>query len=148
MRVSWKCLYFEKSELIYWFAAKVASVILFDLMDSISWQMPFVIVYVSGNIFHLKCIYRIYRVPCIPFFRLFCLLHHYYYPQFHLNCCVFECLRRWMALSHWPLGDLQGILNQSCWGWFQWVMAGISDVKLPADECHWIFVMISQHWFG
>ena len=30
---------------------------------------------------------------------------------------------------------------------FQWLMAGVSVVKLPSNVCHWLKLMITQDWF-
>ena len=48
--------------------------------------------------------------------------------------CHKTCL---LTLTHWPLGDLNEILDKQFLNWFQWLVAEASFVKLPSDECHW-----------
>ena len=47
-------------------------------------------------------------------------------------------------LTHWPLGNLNEILDMWFSKEFQWLMVEASLVKLSKYECHW---MKSQHWF-
>ena len=46
-----------------------------------------------------------------------------------------------LAAERFESNFIKGILK-----WIS-VMAGASLVKVPSNECHWILLMISQHWF-
>ena len=50
-------------------------------------------------------------------------------------------------LTHWPLGDFNLILGRWFSRYFIWMVAEVSLVKLPSDECHKTLLMISQHLF-
>ena len=50
-------------------------------------------------------------------------------------------------LTHCGLEDLNEILDEHFSSQLQWLMAEMSPVKLPLDECDWTLLMISQHWF-
>ena len=51
------------------------------------------------------------------------------------------------VLTHWPLGDLNTIFDKLFSSWFNSLMFEVSLLKLPADDCHWTSLMISQYWF-
>ena len=53
----------------------------------------------------------------------------------------------WYPLTHWPLIDLNKILDKEFSSQIPWLMAEVYLEKLLSDGCHWILLMISQHWF-
>ena len=52
-----------------------------------------------------------------------------------------------LCKNHWSLGDPKGISANWFLSWHLWLMAEVSILPLPPDECHWTLVMISQHRF-
>ena len=57
-----------------------------------------------------------------------------------------RCLILW-ELTHWPLGDLDSILKVLSSISFYWLVSSDLLMIMPSDECHGIYLKISQHWF-
>ena len=51
------------------------------------------------------------------------------------------------VLTHWPLGVLNESFDKQFSSYFHWLMADVSLMKFPSDECQLTPLMISQHWF-
>ena len=97
-----------------------------------------------------------------------CIVLDFFLPLFHLengsvillqfrnsfgtvdcsNTCSHSSSHSFSApVIFWLLGNLNDILCTWFFRYFQWLMAEVSLVKLPLDECHSTLLIISQHWF-
>ena len=52
-----------------------------------------------------------------------------------------------ILLTHCPLGNFNEILGTSFSSYIQWLMAQLSLMNLPLDECHSTLLMLNKHWF-
>ena len=53
----------------------------------------------------------------------------------------------WSILTHWPMRNFNGNLNNCFSSHIDGLMGDISLVELLPDECDWTLLMINQHWF-
>ena len=60
-------------------------------------------------------------------------------PREESDMCRLLPARVERCLTHWPLGNWNEILGKS---FKNWLMAEVSLVILPSDECYWTLVMI------
>ena len=53
---------------------------------------------------------------------------------------------QWTFKTHWPLENLNEILDLQFSNIFEWLIVEASLVRLPYYACYWTSLMISQHW--
>ena len=79
--------------------------------------------------------------------QLFRLLSHQQAQCWLHNSCISSTeIKTHLQLTHWPMGDLDSILKVLSSILFYLLVS--SDLMImPSDECHRIYLKISQHWF-